>query len=974
MDFQQSWSSKRINGGQRKPSRDWHKRKFSFSKLIFNKTFFKIVSVLIILGVITLFGVFTWFSRNLPNPNQLMDRQIAQSTKIYDKTGTHLLYEIHGDKARTLVQLQDVPNNVKWATIAIEDKNFYEHKGFSLQAILRTIVTDVLFHKKAGASTLTQQFIKNAVLTNEKTFTRKIKELVLSYKIEQKFTKDQILQMYLNEIPYGSTAYGVEAASQRYFKKDVKDIDLAEAAILAALPQSPTTYSPYGSHKSSLITRQHYILDLMVQQGYITKDEAEAAKNEQLNFAPNTENITAPHFVMYVKELLTNEYGEEMVEQGGLKITTTLDLNDQEAAEKTINDWWEKTKVIDKKTGKEDIYNSFGASNAAIVSIDPKTGQILAMVGSRDYFNSDIDGQVNIATSPRQPGSSLKPLVYATAFLKGLTPNTILYDVLTNFSSDPSSPYTPKDFTGNELGPVTIRKALSGSLNIPAVKATYIAGLDNILSLAKSFGYTTFSDPDRFGLSFALGGAEVKLLEHTNAYGVFAQEGVYHPYSAILKVEDKDGKILQQWQSSSQTVLDQNVAREITDILSDNDARSYMFGLHSNLQLGDRPVAAKTGTTNEYHDAWTMGYTPSIVTGVWVGNNDNKKMFSNSEAVNAAGPIWHQYMLAVLANTPIEQFNKPEIPVTGKAILDGTIPGQVVNIDKTTGLLATDLTPANMIIQKTYNQPHCILYYIDKNNPLGPVPTNPSTDPQYNEWEKDVQTWITKQAASSTSAMATGTPPTEYDNVHTTNNKPTVKIISPSDKSIINGNTLTTKIEADAPRGLASVYYYINDNLFIQKGGNSLNLNNESLSFLANGYYNLKVIACDDVQNCSSDSIELNLVGGEEKNSTNISASIISPTSGLAIGDGELPISIKFQTSNPNQVGRIEAYVKSGEQDSLIGTIFSVANGNNSTSWSGPQKSGSYILYGKIYDWQGNLFKTPEITITITRATSTNVQ
>ncbi|MDD5528357.1 MAG: PBP1A family penicillin-binding protein [Patescibacteria group bacterium] len=970
MDFQQSWSSKKLNDNSRKPVGNWKKGRFSITKLIFNKTFFKIIAVIFLLGVISLFAVFAWVSRDLPNPNQLMDRQVAQSTKIYDRTGQNLLYEIHGDQARTLVQLADIPNNVKWATIAIEDKNFYEHKGFSLMAILRTAVTDVIFHKKAGGSTLTQQFIKNAVLTNEKTFTRKIKELILAYKLEQKFSKDQILQLYLNEIPYGSTAYGVEAASQRYFKKDVQNIDLAEAAVLAALPQSPTVYSPYGSHKDRLINRQHVILDLMAEQGYITRDEAEAAKKEELKFAPDTENITAPHFVMYVKELLTEKYGEKMVEQGGLKITTTLDMNDQRAAEKSISDWWNRTKIVDKKTGQESEYNSFGASDAALVSLDPKTGQVLAMVGSRDFFNEKIDGQVNVAISPRQPGSSLKPLVYSALFLKGYTPNTILYDVSTNFSTDPKNPYTPKDFSGKELGPITIRAALQGSLNIPAVKATYLAGLDNIISLAKTFGYTSFDDPSRFGLSLALGGAEVELLEHVAGYAVFSQEGIYHPTATILKVEGKDGNVLEQWQPSAQTVLDQNVAREITDVLSDNNARAYMFGLHSNLTLADRPVAAKTGTTNDYRDAWQMGYTPSIVTGVWVGNADNKAMKSNSEAVNAAGPIWNQYMKTILANTPVEQFNKPTIPVTGKPILDGAIPGQTIKIDKATGLLATDLTPPEMIIEKTYQQYHDTLFYVNKDDPTGPVPTDPNQDPQFAEWEKDVQAWAAKQAASSTLALSTGTPPTLFDNVHTLENKPTVRIISPANNSIITGNSLTADVQAEAPRGVSSVRYYINDNLFAEKDGHFFNLNNQSLSFLANGYHNLKVTACDDVSNCSSDSVEFNLVGGQENINTSFTAALVWPTNGLALGEGELPANLNFQLSNAGQVGRVEVYARqNGGGDLLLGAISSIISNEVSFRWSGPVQSGIYTIFGKAYSWEGDLVKTNEATVTITRAT-----
>lgn len=942
-------------------------RRPSWAKFFLNKTFFKILLFLILGGFILAVASFSWLSRDLPNPNQLMERQVAQSTKIYDRTGQNILYDIHGDQQRTLVELKDIPNYMKWATIAVEDKNFYNHKGFSIWAIFRTIVSNVIYHKKAGASTLTQQFIKNAILSSEKTYTRKIKELILAYKMEKKFTKDQILQLYLNEIPYGSTAYGVQAASQRYFKKNVKDLTLAEAAILAALPQSPTVYSPYGSHKDALIKRQQMILDLMAEQGYITKDEAEAAKKQKIVFAPNTENITAPHFVMYIKEILTEKYGEKMVEQGGLKIYTTLDLYKQQIAEKTINNWWEKTKVINKKTGQESEYNNFGASNAALVSIDPKTGQILAMVGSRDYFNNQIDGQYNVTTGLRQPGSSLKPVVYATLFGRGYTPNTILYDVVTNFSSDPKTTYEPKNFNLKEYGPVSIRQALAGSLNIPAVKATYLAGLDNIIALAQKFGYTSLADKDRFGLSLALGGAEVQLLEHTNAYGVFAREGLYHPIAAILKVEDKDGRLLEEWKPSEEKVLDQNVAREINDILSDNSARAFMFGEHNNLILPNRPVAAKTGTTNDYKDAWTIGYTPSLVTGIWIGNSDNKAMTKGTSAANAAGPVWHEYMQAVLGNTPAEAFNKPVIPVTGKPILDGIIGGQTVKIDKITGFLATEYTPLELIEEKTFNENHCILYYIDKDNPLGPAPTDPAHDPQFNAWESRVQEWAKKQMASSTAIFSTSTLPTQSDNVHIPQNQPTVKIISPANNAVVLTKFLSTDVLAEAPRGVATVKYYLNDNLFVEKSGHFFNLNNQPIPFLPNGYHNLKVVACDDVENCSSSSVEFNYVGGEESVKSDFTVALTWPQNGLAIGEMDLPTNLKFEMTNYNQVARIEVFVQKDGAESLLGVISLIKSNDVAFSWRGPKESGAYTLYGKAYGWGGEVKKTNETLITITR-------
>jgi 1A family penicillin-binding protein len=960
MNYQQSWKDKLENRPRRNKSR--------LARFIFSKTFFKILLFLVVAGFIVAAAGFAWLSRDLPNPNQLMDRQVAQSTKIYDRTGQNILYDIHGDQQRTLVELKDIPNYVKQATVAVEDKNFYNHKGFSFWAIFRTIATNIIYHKKAGGSTLTQQFIKNAVLTNEKTYTRKIKELILAYKMEKKFSKDQILQMYLNEIPYGSTAYGIQAASQRYFKKDVEKLSLAEAAVLAALPQSPTVYSPYGSHKDALMKRQKYILDLMAEQGYITKDEAEAAKKDEIKFAPDTENIIAPHFVMYIKEILTEKYGEKMVEQGGLKIYTTLDTYKQQAAEQAIDDWWERTKVVDKKTGKESEYNNFGASNAALVSIDPKNGQVLAMVGSRAFFNEEIDGQVNIATSPLQPGSSLKPLVYATLFSKGYTPNSLLYDVVTNFSTDPKNPYEPHNFNLKEYGPVTVRQALAGSLNVPAVKATYLAGLDNVISLAQKFGYTTLNDPSRFGLSLALGGAEVQLLEHTNAYGVFAREGKYHPVVSILKVEDKDGKILEEWQPQEQDVLDQNIAREINDILSDNSARAFMFGAVNNLMLPNRPVAAKTGTTNDYHDAWTMGYTPSLVAGVWVGNSDNKAMNKGASAANAAGPIWNAYMKKVLGDTPVETFNKPEIPITGKPIIDGILPAQTVQIDKITRLLATEYTPPELIEEKSFMQYHDTLFYVDKNNPLGPAPTDPNQDPQFQSWESRVQEWAKKQAASSTTIFSTSTPPSQTDNVHVPQNKPTIAILSPINNAVIMNRFLSTSIRAEAPRGIASIKYYLNGNLFAVRTGNFYNLDNQLIDFLPNGYHNLKATACDDVGNCSSASIEINLVGGNENVQANFNASLTWPQNGLALGEGDLPTNFKFELTNYQQVGRIEVYLKKDGGDILLGTIDSLTGNDIAFNWRGPSQSGVYTVYGKAFNWSGDSIKTNETTVTITRS------
>ena len=727
-------------------NKPWKKsptKKTLWQKIWFNrKRLAALLTIFIALFALAAFIGIVWLSHDLPNPNQLINREVAQSTKIYDRTGEHVLYEIHGEQKRTLVSLNQIPLYVQKATIAIEDKNFYKHGGFSVWAMARTMITNVIYHRSAGGSTLTQQFIKNAVLTNEKSITRKVKELILAQQIENKFSKDEILQMYLNEIPYGSNAYGIEAASQKYFGKSVKDISLAEAALLAALPQSPSRYSPYGPNKEILLGRKDYILDLMTEQGYISETERETAKAEELKFQRPEASITAPHFVMYVKSILSEKYGEKTLEQGGLKIITTIDYDKQKIADEVIT---EKTANYQKK---------YNANNASLVAIDPKNGQVLAMVGSRDYFDDEISGQVNVATSLRQPGSSIKPIVYASLFEKGYTPDTILYDVVTNFSTGGAKPYIPHNYNLKEYGPVSIRKSLAGSLNIPAVKALYLTGVKNVIELAHAMGYSSLNSED-VGLSLVLGGGEVKLLEHANAYSAFARDGQVSDITTILKVEDKNGKTLEEYQTKTKNILASQTARFINSVLSDNAARSFIFGEKNSLILGDRPVAAKTGTTNDYHDAWTIGYTPSIVTGVWVGNTDNKQMNSGADGSVIAAPIWKAFMSKVLTGTPVETFKEPEIKKTGKGILDGELPViAFIAIDTRTGKPASENTPTEFVGGKDLYDNHSILYYVDINDPLGPAPINPENDPQFTGWESAIAKWAEK----NNEFMSTTTP------------------------------------------------------------------------------------------------------------------------------------------------------------------------------------------------------------------------
>jgi len=893
-------------------------------------------------------------SRDLPSPNQLINREVAQSTKIYDRTGENVLYEISGNEKRTLVALKDIPDRVKQATITIEDKNFYKHGAFSVWAMFRTVITNIIFNRNAGGSTLTQQFVKNAILTPEKTISRKIKELVLSYRLEKKFSKDEILQMYLNEIPYGSNAYGIEAASQKYFGKNVKDVTLAEAALLAAIVQTPSRYSPYGPNKDLLLSRKDYVLGLLAEQGYISESERGEARKQEIKFKGPETNITAPHFVMYIKDILAEKYGEKMVEQDGLKIYTTLDLYKQKAAEEIIT---ERTKDYPKK---------YNANNAALISIDPKTGQILAMVGSRDYFDDSIDGQVNVSTRPRQPGSSMKPLVYAALFEKGYSPDTLLYDVITNFSTDPSKPYEPHDYSGKEYGPITIRRALAGSLNIPAVKAIYLAGINSVIDLAENLGYTTLSPRSRFGLSLVLGGGEVKLLEHTNAYSAFARDGQISPIVSILKVEDKNGRVIEEYKPMDKKVLNSKVARMINSILSDNDARSYIFGHKNFLTIGDRPVAAKTGTTNDYHDAWTMGYTPSLVTGVWIGNSNNKAMSGKADGSVLAAPIWHDYMARVLGNTPAEKFKAPDEYKTGKAILDGQISSEMIKVDISTGQPTSSSTPPELIGEKTSPVFHNILYYIDKNNPLGPAPTDPTLDPQFSLWESAIQKWAAKATSSDflLDLIGTSTKP-DLNNQNKPENKPVIKIISPLPNQVITSSNLELQIEASTPHGLSRTEYYINNNLWETQFGDPLPFIKEI--FLNNGYQSLTIKACDDTENCSEESVNFNvLIKNNPINGNKNSLKITGLDTGVIAKAIDFPLTMNLQVVTPARVFQINLLARG--TDGTITTlkiINHLENKNISVSWDNVPPSGVYVLYGELRDWNGDFVKSNEVKINV---------
>ena len=856
----QSWATKKKSSGVKRVVDFFlnfqYIRSWDRSTLI--KNVFLLLVAVFLFGTILFLGLFAWVSRDLPDPNSLSMREVAQSTKIYDRSGEHLLYEISGDEKRTLVSIEEIPQYVQDATITAEDRKFYSHNGIDIKGILRAVVVNVttLDPTGQGASTITQQLVKNAILTTEQTYTRKVKELILAIALERRYTKNEILQLYLNEIPYGSTNYGVQSASQAYFDKDVEDVSLAEAATLAAIPQRPSTFL---NNPDLLLERRNWILGDMVELGYITEEERDAALLEETPIELSLTGIDAPHFVLWVKELLEAEYGERLVEQGGLSVTTSLDWDKQEFAEEAIANNYEARS------------ESYGFDNSGLVAIDPRNGHILAMAGSADYFNDDIDGQVNVTLRPLQPGSSMKPIIYAAGFERGYTPNTVLWDVNTTFPTA-TGPYSPKNYDLGEKGPVTVRSALQGSLNIPAVKMLYLVGVDYGLDFAERLHYSTFQDRSNFGLAIVLGGAEVKLIDHVAAYGTFATEGVYHEPVPILKVEDNEGNVLEEWEEEvGERVMEENIARMTSNVLSDNNARAYAFGTSSYLQLGGRPVAAKTGTTNDYKDAWTVGYTPQLVAGVWTGNTSGAAMHRGSGGSTVAAPIWNAFMRSALTDESIEYFGSPSIPVTGKAMLDGEIPAETVTIDTASGKLATDRTPERFREEKRCGEYHTILTYVKRSNPTGDVPNNPENDASYTAWESAVQDFLVQHNETLEEGEATLEVceiPTENDDLHIKANEPSLTIQNP-DRNDNVGRSFSVDLQASAPRGISRVEYLVDGSIVLvdtNARGTTVNLP----SWVDAGTHMLSVVVYDDIDNSKGDDVSINVTGSGGSNGFSI--------------------------------------------------------------------------------------------------------
>lgn len=607
--------------------------------------------LVVFLPVIAFFVfLYIFILRDLPSPTILKSQALPQSTKIYDRNN-QLLYTIYADKNQTFIPLSQIPKNLQHATIAIEDKDFYRHGAIDLRGIMRAAYATLFKKELQGGSTLTQQLVKTSLLSPERTIQRKVKEVLLSFLTEILYSKNQILEMYLNQVPYGGTAYGVEAAAQTYFGKNAKNLTLAESALLAGLPESPTTYSPFGSRPELAKKRQVEILTAMYDQNYITKEQLQNAKAQPLRYRKISNPIKAPHFVLYMKDLLVKKYGSKTVEQGGLTVTTSLDLALQETAQASLAAEIEKIERLNVHNG------------AALIT-KPGTGEILAMIGSKDYFDETIDGNVNITLAHRQPGSSIKPINYATGLTKGFSAATLFIDQQTCFPNPGQQPYCPRNYDGKFHGPVLMREALANSLNIPAVQMLKLNGIEAMIATASAMGINSFTEPSRYGLSLTLGGGEVTMLEMATAFGVFANGGYRLDLHPILKVTDNRGRVLEQYTPPSspifgKKVLPAGVAFIISDILRDNNARSLAFGTNSELRIGNYPVSVKTGTTNDLRDNWTIGYTPDYLVAVWVGNSDNTRMSGLVSGVTGAAPIWHDLMAYLLKNEPTRTITRP---------------------------------------------------------------------------------------------------------------------------------------------------------------------------------------------------------------------------------------------------------------------------------------------------------------------------
>ncbi len=797
----------------------------------------KIAFVLVIIGIIVLLISVPLIARELPSPDKVVRRD-GFSTKILDRKG-QVLYDVYSDQNRTLVDLKNVPTYLKQGTIAIEDKNFYKNNGFDFTGILRGFLSTLFRGRLAGGSTLTQQLVKNSLLTQDRTLIRKFKEFVLTIEVDSRFTKDQILQMYLNEVPYGGTAWGVEAASEMYFGKKVSDLNLIECAFIAGLPQSPSYYSPYTGSTKAYEGRTKDVLRRMREDGYITAAQEKEAVNQvgNLSFQTLGAGFKAPHFVQYVEKIIEDKYGASALQGGGLQITTTLDLAIQEEVQNIVSD--EISKV-----------ESIHITNGAAVVIDPQNGEILAMVGSKDFHAKDYDGQYNVAVALRQPGSAIKPFTYVAAFKKGYTPSTMVMDVPTTFPGGDQKDYKPVNYDGKYRGPVQLRFALANSINVPAVKVLAMVGIRDALQVAYNAGLRTLEPTqknlDRLGLSMTLGGGEVTLLDLTDAYSIFMNGGYKVSPASILKVVDHNGKVLEENKpQKGNSVVSQEQAYLIADILSDNNARKDVFGLNSLLNVPGKTVAVKTGTTNDKRDNWAIGGNANGLVGVWVGNNDNSPMVQVASGVSGASPIWSRIIQRILKDKPNTKFQAPsgivkeEVDVISgyrahdnwasrsESFVKGTEPTgedpihRNLKVCKSDGKLAT---PSDIAANNYDNKE----FYVFKEE-------DPTAGPGgENKWQKGILEWLTTQTDSKYH------PPTDFCG---TTNPMNVDFQTPRDQDGNLNSSFDIKISANSTSNIKEVSIEID-------GTRVATLNNlpyqYSASGISNGIHTIRAIGEDD--------------------------------------------------------------------------------------------------------------------------------
>lgn len=864
----------------------------------------------VLLGVGTLFAIYV---RDIPNPKQLSNRPINQSTQILDRNGKPL-FSFYGEENRTLLTSEQISDYAKQAAVSVEDANFYNHSGFDVKGIARAVwcrIYPACGRYVGGGSTITQQYVKNALVGDDYSLNRKLRELILSIEVEQIYTKDEILTGYLNEIPYGGAVYGIEAAAQSFFGKSAKDLTLSESATLAAIPQRPTYYSPYGSHLDELFGRKDYILDRMALLGFVTQEEADAAKKD----LPNAENpkfatragLIAPHFVFYVRQQLIEYINEDpsqaeiKLDQAGYVVTTSLDLETQRLAEAVMTELGPGT------------IERYRASNAAMVSVDPKTGEILSMVGSVDYENS-ISGNTNFANALLQPGSSFKPIVYATAFDKEhkKSPASITFDVQTDFGN-----YVPQNYNGRFRGPITNRDALATSLNIPAVKNLAIVGIPDAIDTANRLGISSLNDETNdYGLSLVLGAGEVRPVEMANAYATFANQGKHFPLRPILKIE-KDGQVIKDFTEDAEPTqaIEPQVAYQITDILSDNVARIPTFGARSNLVLPDRPVAAKSGTTDNNRDAWLVGYTPQISTAVWVGNNEpNKTMTAGAGGSMAAGALWQKFMIEYHKGKPVEQFERPdglrEITVdflSGKLPTDQTPQDQritdlfaewqiptdfddvhvKVKIDTLSGKLATEFTPPEYIEERTYFSVR-------------------SEFPDRSNWEQPVQAW----AAANGGGVS---PPTEQDDLHTAANMPTIQITSPGNSANVSGVFNVNVTIGGGPIKVKHVEYFI-DNVSVGTITASPWSFTYNAANLSPGSHVVKALVVNDYGLKASDQVTV-VVSASNDSSPPGAVSSVNLSKGVGAA------AVKFTWKNPGDADLSKVFIYRSSVPGTLGSL-----------------------------------------------------